>query len=230
MNKPTLLLFGPLSRSLSQSNLNTLRTTILSSPQYVWAEKAISSLAAQYQLLASKCPDLDDAVSTTQIDHLATWLKTEDFVLDIEQLPNLLLAPLVVVAQLVQYGAYIASQTAANDKSRVEETAGFCIGLLSALAVALSHESPAIEFEQNAEAAVRLAMIAGAAVDKQLLQDTRGPSKTLSIAWKRTDSTERSKELEDILSNFPDVSISHPSWIKLESNQTRFIGLCFCSI
>ena len=104
-NKPTVLIFGPLSRSLSQSNLSTLRTAIRSSPQHAWVEHAIDSLSTQYQTLVTECPALHDTVNKTQIDSLAAWLKTDDLVLDIDQLPNLLLAPLVVVEQLVQYRA-----------------------------------------------------------------------------------------------------------------------------
>jgi hypothetical protein len=40
------------------------------------------------------------------------------------------------------------------------------------------------------------------------LQDTRGPSKTLSVAWKRADSTNKSKDLQNILTRFPEVSVS----------------------
>ena len=207
-NKPTVLIFGPLSRSLTQSNLSTLRTAILSSPQHAWVEHAIESLSGQYQMLVTGCPGLHDTVSKTQIDSLAAWLKTDDLVLDIEQLPNLVLAPLIVIEHLVQYKAFFASQTTIQDGASVVETVGFCMGLLSAFTVALSHQSTAADFEQNAGAAVRLAMLAGAAVDKQLLQDTRGPSKTLSVAWKRADSTNKSKDLQDILTRYPDVSIS----------------------
>lgn len=206
--KPTVLIFGPLSRSLSQSNLSTLRTAIRSSPQHAWVEHAIDSLSTQYQTLVTGCPALHDTVNNTQIDSLAAWLKTDDLVLDIDQLPNLLLAPLIVVEQLVQYRAFFAGQTAIQDNPSVEETVGFCMGLLSAFTVALSHQSSDADFEQNASAAVRLAMLAGAAVDKQLLQDTRGPSKTLSVAWKRADSTNKNKDLQNILTRFPEVSVS----------------------
>lgn len=205
-SKPTVFLFGPLSRSLSQSNLTSLRTTILSSQQHAWVKDVITSLSTQYQILISEHPSLHDSVSENQIDNLKLWLETADQVLDIEKLPNTLLAPLVVIAQLVQYSVYITGQSAVQEQPVLEETSGFCIGLLSAFAVALSHQSTGTEFEKNAGAAVRLAMLAGAVVDKQHPQDTRSSSKTLSVAWKRAGPTDKSEDLDHILAKFPEVS------------------------
>ncbi|KAF9698348.1 hypothetical protein EKO04_003885 [Ascochyta lentis] len=208
MNAPVIFLFGPLSLSLSQYNLTTLRTTILSSPQYSWVEHVLTSLPSQYEALVTEHPYLSNIASNSQIGDLATWLKTGNLVPDVEHLPNLLLAPLVVIAQLVQYKAFVCSQDAIQEELMVEETVGFCIGLLSAFAVSLSHQGAAAEFEWNAGVAVRLAMLAGAIVDKQHLQDPRGPSKTLSVAWKRVDSKDNRKELECILAQFPEAYIS----------------------
>lgn len=209
-NEPAVLLFGSLTRSFSQSNLSALRTAILSSPQHAWAKDVISSLPAHYKALVAEIPDLHDMISKTQIDNLAEWPNTADVSLDTKQLPNSLLAPLVVIEQLVQYSAFLDSQQAAHQRPVIKETAGFCIGLLSAFAVALTYQSTATDFRQNAGVAVRLAMLAGAVVDKQHLQDTRGPSKTLSVAWKRAGPTITSKSLEDILAEFPEASLFFP--------------------
>lgn len=206
-NEPVVLLFGSLTRSFSQSNLSALRTTILSSPQHAWAKDVISSLPAHYNTLVAEIPELHDVVSKTQIDHLAEWSNTADLSLDTKQLTNSLLAPLVVIEQLVQYSAFLHSQQAGHQDPIVRETAGFCIGLLSAFAVALTYQSSASDFHRNAGVAVRLAMLAGAIVDKQQLQDTRGPSKTLSVAWKRAGPTVTSDCLKDILAGFPEASL-----------------------
>ena len=207
MSKPVVVLFGPLSPSLSESNLTTLRATILSSSQYAWIDQVLTSLPSHYQSLVTECPDLYNKASEAQIVELAAWLKTGHLVLDRERMPNSLLAPLVVIAQLVQYSAFLDPQDVVQELPMVGETVGFCIGLLSAFAVSLSHQSTATEFEQNAAVAVRLAMLAGCIVDQQHLRDPRGPSKTFSVAWKRVDSRDNRKELDSILEKFRDVSL-----------------------
>lgn len=209
-SNPVVALFGPLSPSLSQSNLTTLRGTILSSSRYAWVDQVLASLPSDYQSLVNNCPELHNKASEAQIVDLAVWLKTGQLALGGEQLPNSILAPLVVIAQLVQYGAFLDSQDAIQEQPIVEETVGFCIGLLSAFAVSLSPQCTTTEFAQNAGVAVRLAMLAGCVVDQQQLQDPRGPSNTFSVAWKRVDSRDNRKELEDILAKFPDVSILSP--------------------
>jgi hypothetical protein len=206
-SQPVVVLFGPLSPSLSQSSLTTLRATILGSPQYAWAEQVLISLPSHYQSLVTECPNLHDKASEVQINNLAAWLKTGHLVLDREHLPNLILAPLVVISQLVQYRAFLDSQGAIQEQLKVEETVGFCMGLLSAFAVSLSHGSTDAAFAQTAGVAVRLAMLAGCIVDKQHLQDPRGPSKTFSVAWKRDDTRDSRKDLDCILAKFPDVSL-----------------------
>jgi hypothetical protein len=206
-SKPVVALFGPLSPSLSQSNLTTLRATILGSPQHAWVEQVLTSLPSHYQSLTNTCPNLHDRASEAQILDLAAWLQTGHLVLDKEQLPNSILAPLVVIAQLVKYRTFLDSQDAIQEQLMVGETVGFCIGLLSAFAVSLSHGSPATLFEQNAGVAVHLAMLTGCIVDKQHRQDSRGASKTFSVAWKRVDSRDNRKDLECILAKFPDVSL-----------------------
>lgn len=199
MNHPTVLLFGPLSPSLSQSDLATLRTTILASPHHAWVKRTLTSLSVQ------EFPALYNTSGKSPA--LVNWLQTGD--LSIEHLPNSLRAPLVVISQLVQYTNYRESQHSIGESSQVVETVGFCIGLLSAFAVSLSCGSERNIFEQNAAVAVHLAMLCGAVVDKQQSNDTRGSSTTLSVAWKRaTDAGDKKKDLEVMLEGYPDVSIS----------------------
>jgi hypothetical protein len=192
---------------LSQSNLTTLRATILASSQHAWVEQVLTSLPAHYESLITECPHLHNEASEAQIVDLAAWLKNGSLKLDVQQFPNTLLAPLVVISQLVQYRAFLSSTDAAQEPPVVRETVGFCIGLLSAMSVSLSHGSSASVFAQNAGVAVRLAMLAGCIVDKQHLQDPRGSSKTVSVAWKRVDSIDNDRELEIILAKYSDVSL-----------------------
>lgn len=163
------------------------------------------SLSTQYRILTKELPDLYDHTIEQAINGFGTWLHTADDDLDVECLPNTVLAPLVVISQLVQYRLYSNSEN--NDQQSIRGVAGFCMGLLSALAISISHRSTIAEFESNTGAAVCLAMLVGAVVDRQHLQDARGTSRTLSIAWKRADSIEKSRDLEDILRNFPEVSL-----------------------
>jgi len=71
-NKPVVVLFGPLSPPLSQSNLTTLRATISGSQQYAWVAQALTSLPFHYQSLVTECPHLHDIASGAQIASLAS--------------------------------------------------------------------------------------------------------------------------------------------------------------
>jgi hypothetical protein len=153
------------------------------------------------------CRRLHNEASEAQIVDLAAWLKKGSLKLDGQQFPNTLLAPLVVISQLVQYRAFLNNTDAAQEQPMARETVGFCIGLLSAISVSLSHGSSASVFAQYAGVAVRLAMLVGCIVDKQHLQDPRGPSKTVSVAWKRVDSIDNGKVLETILAKYSGVSL-----------------------
>lgn len=208
-NDSTVLLFGPLSPSLSQSDLAVLRTMIISSPHHAWIERVLISLSVQYPLLATEFPVLFDTAGRPHVDSLVNWLKTGDLDLSTEHLPNSLLAPLVVISQLVQYRTYLENQRTNGGQPQVTEPVGFCIGLLSAFAVSLPHGSKGEIFEQNAAVAVRLAVLSGAVVDKQQSNDIRGSSTTLSVAWKRIPHAgDKRKDLMLLLEEFPDVSIS----------------------
>lgn len=204
---PVVYLFGPLSPSLSQSNLTILRATIASSSRYAWVEQVLASLPAHYHSLVTEYPNLYNKASEEHINDLAAWLKTGQLVLGKGELPNSTLAPLVVIAQLVQYGAFLDHEYPTQEQPIVAETVGFCIGLLSAFAVSLSDQSLPTEFALNATAAVRLAMLAGCVVDNQHLKDPRGASNTFSVSWKRVDARDNRKELDAILTKFPDVSL-----------------------
>lgn len=128
-----------------------------------------------------------------------------------DRMPSTILAPIVIISQLVQYSTFRELQNGddGEEELKIEETVGFCIGLLSAFAVSLSHRTTPAEFEQHASAAVRLAMLIGAVVDAQDAQDNSGPSTTLSVAWKRGDAGEKSRELEDVLTRSLAVSSSY---------------------
>ncbi|KAL4918460.1 hypothetical protein BDW62DRAFT_200838 [Aspergillus aurantiobrunneus] len=89
-----------------------------------------------------------------------------------ESLPNVLLAPLNAVAQLVQYKQYLRDQHHAGKShaqilqsvsSSAAGVQGLCTGLLTATVLACSRDWA--EVATNATVAVRLAMCIGAAVD-----------------------------------------------------------------
>ncbi|KAF2800562.1 hypothetical protein K505DRAFT_228585 [Melanomma pulvis-pyrius CBS 109.77] len=217
-NTPTSLLFGPLSLSLPPSTLATLRDTILSSPHHAWIQRVISSFPALYSHLSTKLPHLQNAKSNTRVEELAAWLQDgKDLEDNMDGMPNTILAPIVVISQLVQYSSFRELQNGndGEEEYKLEETVGFCIGLLSAFTVSLSHRTTLAEFEKHASTAVRLAMLIGAVVDAQDVQDNGGLSTTLSVAWKRGDAGEMSRELEDILTR------SRAAYVSVEYDITR---------
>ncbi|KAJ5131411.1 Type I Iterative Polyketide synthase (PKS) [Penicillium bovifimosum] len=132
---------------------------------------------------------------------LDEWFRTGRFPDRSFPLPNILLTPLVVIAQLTQYWEYrsiVGANHAAN------ETLGLCTGLLTAV-VASSSTNPS-QLQKYGGVAIRLAMAIGAVVDAQdTTEDDTGRWSSLSVAW---NSTDRQEDLLKILERHPEAYIS----------------------
>ena len=124
------------------------------------------------------------------------------------RVPNIVLTPLCVISQLAAYNRYLGlSHTDSGGRQDTKahplantETAGFCTGLLAALAVSLS--ATQTELERHGATAVRLAMLIGAIVDAQDALD--GGSTSFSTVWRKPEGFHT---LEKTLQDYHDVNI-----------------------
>ena len=151
---------------------------------------------------------------------------------DVARFPNIVLSPLAVLVQLTDYQVYVETGRIADSGSRADDLQrqmvaqhglsgkntihilGFCIGLLSAFAVASANNGA--EFQQNAAVAVRLAMLIGAAGDAlEAWKRDRGYglSRSFATAWR---TKEQGELVDRILS-----SLSPGAYISVRFDETR---------
>ncbi|KAI1412823.1 hypothetical protein F5Y13DRAFT_190030 [Hypoxylon sp. FL1857] len=210
----TVILFGPQALSLSEESVRVLRAYLTESKDCQWMLDTISELPSLWNDLVTRFPKLKGIPGETYLRNLEGWFSTGIVDQTTFQLPNIVLTPLVVLAQLTQFSRYLSllftkvpsqGQDLQTAFSKLDvETVGFCTGLLSASAVSSAFDQAS--FQQYGAVAIRLAALIGALVDAQDTSDRlHGQSKSFAVAW---TSDSMSKELVRILDGFPEAYIS----------------------
>ena len=205
----TVLLFGSQALLFNEESLAQLRAALLDSPDHCWALKTIAEFSDYWGAILEKFPQLQSIAGSKLVEDLKQWLETGKLTHATFPLPNILLTPLTVIGQLVQYSRYLDAQSVPGDHENLfsvfkqdTQTLGHCTGLLSAFAVASS--ASRVQFEHYSSVAVRQAMLIGALVDSKDNSDRGyGPSRSLATVW---NSPEVGDELTRVLDHFPEVS------------------------
>ena len=197
----SLLLFGPVAPRLSQAYLSELRASIISNSNLDFVRDAVEDLPSLWPALQLACPQFSKIPGAEQLDQLSAFLKSGTFP-NIKALNNLILAPLTVISQVVEF--LRLGREAENAAFQIPRNVeGFCIGLLTAAAVACSQGETG--FRQFAAIAIRLAVCVGSIVDlgEELLQDPLDRSSSFAIRW-TTESGQAN--LENTLNDYSSVS------------------------
>ncbi|KAJ6443691.1 Conidial yellow pigment biosynthesis polyketide synthase [Purpureocillium lavendulum] len=230
-NEAGLLLFGSQVESLTKQSLDEIRQALADGPSREWILKTVGQLPAHWDALAKAVPEVAGAAignGATQppLKDLQEWVQRGPgdeeqggLFQELDAVPSVVLSPLVVLTQLVQYQKYLRSlssrgQDAAGTDAHAElvvkrktPTLGFCMGLVSAFAVASARTSG--ELYSNGAVAVRLAMVGGALIDAQDGWNKKlglGPSKAFATAWR--DAAQR-QEMDRIINGmFPEAYVS----------------------
>ena len=205
---PPLLLFGPQFPRLSQGRLSDLQTSIAGNPELDFLVDTIIELPSLWPALERACPDLSKIPGAEELEQLHSFLKSGALP-NIKALNNILLAPLTVIAQVVEFlsrsreGEHATVPTSFQTEYRSGNVQGFCVGFLAAAAVACSRNKT--EFQQLASIALRLAVCVGAIVDlgERTLLDPLDHSSSLSVRW--TMDCEQA-HFERILDRYSSVS------------------------
>lgn len=207
----TLLLFGPQSLSFDKHSFDQLRSTLSERDGYSWILETVAELPTYWTVVCRHLPRLQSLNAGKWLADLDHWFKTGAYPDSDSSLPNTLLTPLVVLAQLTQYFRNIELDTGSRGAAETPvafslpqngSTLGFCTGILSAFAVSCSATQK--DFEKYGAVAVRLAMLIGALVDAQDESDKiHGRSKSYATAW---NTPEQGSNLTRILDHFPEVS------------------------
>jgi hypothetical protein len=197
-----LLLFGPQLSTWDTARLTSLREAISAEPDLQFLSSIVKSLCHVWRDEISKsCPGLARGLINAEstLHRLHALLDAQDNGIAFDSsfpTPNILLVPLTVIAQLVEYVCL----------RRRGSVQGFCVGFLAASVVAASQSQS--DFQQRTDAAVRLAVCIGAAVDLDEKQRSVGDTglNTLSSTWSIRWTSARQKEcLDDLLASYPEV-------------------------
>ncbi|KAH8889982.1 putative polyketide synthase [Thozetella sp. PMI_491] len=205
----SVLLFGSQALSPSDAVLDSLRTRVLSSDDNVWILNVIDGLP---EWLA-KLKDIPGSFRVTAeklLVELTVWLKTSRALGTPSSSFNIVVTPLTVIHQLLQYVAYLETAYPAVDPDRrfgmlrhSAETVGFCTGLLSAYAVSCASDRQS--FEKYGASAIRLAMLCGLVVDAQNYSLEGDQAVSLAAVW---HSPEAQQQMTEALKKFPEAYTS----------------------
>ncbi|GFG15645.1 conidial yellow pigment biosynthesis polyketide synthase [Aspergillus udagawae] len=210
--KPKVFLFGPQALALDAKFFHQLRLYLHADQRAKWALSIVSELLQVWESLIHHVPKLQHLNGSQLLRNLNQGLQTGEISASLFPLPNILLSPLVVIAQLTQYANLLTAalpnlgETDEFPASVTEtaETLGLCTGILSAFAV--SSSSSLAQLYKNGAVAVRLAMLAGALVDaEQLSPDSDGVATSVSVSWNGVESR---ATLSRVLKECPEAYLS----------------------
>lgn len=191
-----ITLFGPLITRWTLESLSGLQSALLQNVNLEFLTKSLVRLPLLWSTLEKDCP-----VSGFCVEEKLRELK--DFaagrsIPDPQNLSNTHLAPLTVLSHVVDFVRINGN----NSLLELQAAQGFCIGFLSAAALASSSDWS--EFERNISNTVRLAACIGIVIDAEnVLYAPPDRSTAVSVHWKTASDR---AYLETSLDLFPDVS------------------------
>lgn len=220
-----LLVFGPQTTGPTTDYLSQLRSMLLRSSQLRAFVGAINRLPELWNDLVAHDPRLQSISGSGILQQLVAWLADDVFRGDMKTMPNVLAMPLTVIIHVVQWLHFLENNPNRAEFSQLLEGAraggvqGFCIGLLSAVAVASAKtEEEAITYSG---VALRLATCVGAYIDLDRLEcDTT----VLAVRWNSAESHNR---LMSAVKASPDVRITqfHTDGILVDNHARRTFPL-----
>jgi hypothetical protein len=228
-DQETILLFGGHVLSQTKQTLDKCVQGLVEGQNAGWIKETVAGLSSYWDALINEIPEVTDAIpASDQITDLDSWLRhggSSDDAQQVENLPNVVVGPLLVAIQLDQYWRYLELLWSQQDLPHVDdlqadlvarqaeehgskvEVLGFCVGLLGAITV--SSSSNRQDFEKYGAAAMRMAMLIGALLDARELWDKgigKGKSVSYATAWRNAKQHENLTR--NISSLFPEAYIS----------------------
>lgn len=207
---PSLLVFGPQAEFPPESSLQAARQELTSSPHLGALREAVCGLSEYWQELVEFDQGLESVPGAEYLDHLRQWVKNGGpFPHHQNRMPNHYALAVTVILQITQYIRYV-EHLGSESHARVLEhlsaggIQGFCVGLLSALAVASSENEAALG--PSAAVALRLAVIIGAYVDRDGAYSPAATKyATVAVRWREGKAYDES-EVHQIIQSTPNVS------------------------
>jgi hypothetical protein len=206
---PSLLVFGPQTGFPSDKALLEARQELLTNPNLRALKEAVDDLPQFWQELV----DHDSALpgDNKYLHHLKQWANdggSLPFSRDSEDestAPSHYALAVTVLLHITQYTRYLGQLGGQGSHRKLLESVsgggggiqGFCVGLLSALAVATSASES--DIGASAAVALRLAVCIGAYVDQDRLGD-----EFVAVALRWADGLAQA-DVADIIRSIPDV-------------------------
>lgn len=223
----TILLFGSQIERLTKDSLDEIKTTLSYRSSREWILTTLAGLSGYWDALSKSIPDITESIGSrgnVLLTDLEAWLRngadhSADLMRELEDLPSMVLSPLVILTQLTQYRQYLELQRRASNApagtdvhaqlvaQKNTSTLGFCMGLDAAFAIASARTAK--EVDEYGSVAVRIAMIGGALIDAQdewSKKQGLGPSKSFAAAWRTAAQKQDMQRVVDGL--FPEAYIS----------------------
>lgn len=172
--------------------------------------KAVRELPLLWNELSKQDPRLHSIAGEAAADQLAQWTRGAGTPQIVDDKGNITRMPLTTIAHIVQYVNYLRQGDEPLSHESITQSVapgggiqGFCIGLLSALAVASGKSED--DVGHFAATSVRLAFCVGAYVDLDHYHNgADSKASTLAVRWKAPTTLE---DIQRLLSRHPDVSL-----------------------
>ena len=182
-----------------------------------WVFETIAHLPEQRRSIAEHYPELEsDSFGADSLIQLRDWLKDTAEERQWTHVPNIVLTPVVVATQLLNFTKTLAKGSSYGLQDNYCQDAqclGLCTGLLSAIVVACSKD--AHHLRKYGAVAIRLAMLVGAVVDAQEVRSHTGKSSSFVVTCSTPSVREtvvRSVEAD------PEVSLVQPTTLHTSIN------------
>ena len=193
------VLFGP-QGALTSESLFDIRTSLQEHPDLKFLLSTIWELPSLWPAILDVLPELDVVPARKRLNELCIFFQGGP-ALTFESADNLLLCPLTVVIQIIDFWKLThATELPSLHGSQLQDVQGFCLGFLTAIVASCSRNET--QFQDLAAKAVRLAVCAGAVVDSDTLSN-RGCATTIAV---RLKSNPHLEHLQHELELFPGVS------------------------
>ncbi len=208
---PSLLVFGPQTEFPPAQVLEDLRAELVGNPQLSALRAAVADLPRIWQSFIDFDPRLDQVPGAEHLGRLVQWVKdggafphqrTDDA-------PNHFALPVTILLQICQYMRYLGHLGDSPHRQVLQSVRaggiqGFCVGFLSAIAVAGSKSEA--DIGSHAAAGLRLAVCIGAYVDQDGISsgEPKGTA-CVAIRW-REGSADDKAAVNTMIRSYPGVS------------------------
>lgn len=204
-SEPSLIVFGPQTELSSRDAIDQLRQELNQNPQLFHVLNAAKHGPELWKSLVDFDPTLKHIPGAKLLAELQEWVAGDG------PLPshnfNTFRLPVTVLLEIAQYFRYLKQLNVVSPHRVLLEgvktggVLGFCVGFLSAIAVATSEIEAEVAF--TAAAVFRLAVIIGAYVDNNQFGIQGTKVGCIAVRWKGDEVHEQ--DISSLISTFPRV-------------------------